>query len=392
MMARRLIPNLGQWSSRIFEVECGKRSALYFALRADRQADPRRHELKQLFGDGKALSFHVQCGDRIQRSKMYAFLQDKLSSIPSTDCTIMEMPSFLPDVKQSVRKGFLLMYRSDSPIADRVIGDLQQVESLAVCSYVQEKDIWWQNHLPKKDGCSLTDLDKYCVTLTVAPEVCPTVLSIINNDVFYSFDEAYKVLTECRDIIPESQAVLDLVDQRLDSTERGRFPVIVIEGLDATGKTTLTESLARQLNAVLLKSPPESLAPLRARFDAEPPLIRRAFYALGNYITAGQIARDSSKAPVVVDRYWHSTAAYAIATAVRGGGGGVGVGRLPGAGSEVYRWPQDLLRPSLVLLLTLDPAERQRRLRGRGLAQTPEEAALEANNTFRQNVSVNIWK
>lgn len=56
------------------------------------------------------------------------------------------------------------------------------------------------------------------------------------------------------------------------------------------------------MNAVLLKSPPRSLAPLRPRFDCEPPLIRRAFYALGNYITAGQIARDSSKAPVIVDR------------------------------------------------------------------------------------------
>lgn len=78
-------------------------------------------------------------------------------------------------------------------------------------------------------------------------------------------------------------------------------------------------------------------------------------------------------------RYWHSTAAYAIATAVSGG-----VGNLPASRSEVYRWPKDLLPPSLVLLLTIDPEERQRRLRGRGLEQTREEAELEANHLFRQ--------
>lgn len=78
-------------------------------------------------------------------------------------------------------------------------------------------------------------------------------------------------------------------------------------------------------------------------------------------------------------RYWHSTAAYAIATAVGGD-----IGNLPASGSEVYRWPKDLLRPSLVLLLTVSPEERQRRLQGRGLDQTQEEAKLEANHLFRQ--------
>lgn len=70
-----------------------------------------------------------------------------------------------------------------------------------------------------------------------------------------------------------------------------------------TGKTTLTYSLQKALGAVLLKSPPQCLADFRPRFDTEPPLIRRAFYALGNYITAAQIARESSHAPVIVDRY-----------------------------------------------------------------------------------------
>lgn len=69
-----------------------------------------------------------------------------------------------------------------------------------------------------------------------------------------------------------------------------------------SGKTTLTESLQKALGAALLKSPPQCLGPFRQLFDSEPPVIRRAFYALGNYITAAQIQRDSSQRSVIVDR------------------------------------------------------------------------------------------
>lgn len=77
-------------------------------------------------------------------------------------------------------------------------------------------------------------------------------------------------------------------------------------------------------------------------------------------------------------RFWHSTAAYAIATAVSGS-----VSELPQEGSEVYRWPCDLLQPSLVVLLILDPEERKRRLRDRGLTKTDEEEELDHNQLFR---------
>lgn len=79
------------------------------------------------------------------------------------------------------------------------------------------------------------------------------------------------------------------------------------------------------------------------------------------------------------DRYWHSTAAYAIATETSGE-----VQDLPPAQDEVYQWPEDLLKPDLVLLLTVDPEERVRRLQHRGLEKTKEEAELEANSSFRQ--------
>ncbi|ELK29141.1 PREDICTED: UMP-CMP kinase 2, mitochondrial [Myotis davidii] len=183
--------------------------------------------------------------------------------------------------------------------------------------------------------------------------------------------------------MPEARAVLELVDQCPRQVLRGAFPVIVIEGLDATGKTTVTQAVAGALQAALLKSPPACISQWRQAFDDEPAIIRRAFYSLGNYIVASEIAQASARSPVVVDRYWHSTAAYAIATEVSGA-----VQHLPPAHHPVYQWPKDLLKPDLVVLLTVSPEERLRRIRGRGLERTSEEEELEANSVFRQKVEV----
>uniref|UniRef100_A0A8C5T474 Thymidylate kinase-like domain-containing protein n=1 Tax=Laticauda laticaudata TaxID=8630 RepID=A0A8C5T474_LATLA len=96
---------------------------------------------------------------------------------------------------------------------------------------------------------------------------------------------------------------------------------------------------------------------------------------------ASEIAEASSKSPVILDRYWHSTAAYAIATEITGN-----VQNLPPAHHLVYHWPDDLLSPDIVLLLTVSPEERVRRLQGRGIEKTREEVDLEVNDVFRQKV------
>ncbi|NXT79147.1 CMPK2 kinase, partial [Zapornia atra] len=188
-------------------------------------------------------------------------------------------------------------------------------------------------------------------------------------------------LRECATRIPEAEALLDLMEKCPEHQEKGRFPVVVFEGLDATGKTTVTESVKDTLNGVLLRSPPACISQWRTIFDEEPAHIRRAFYAAGNYILASEIAKASTQAPVVIDRYWHSTAAYTIATEINGK-----IQDLPPVHDEVYQWPEDLLKPDLVLLLTVDPEERVRRLQRRGLEKTKEEAELEANSLFRQSV------
>ncbi|NXQ98824.1 CMPK2 kinase, partial [Sagittarius serpentarius] len=186
---------------------------------------------------------------------------------------------------------------------------------------------------------------------------------------------------QCAGRIPEAGAVLDVLEQCPQHPKKGSFPVVVFEGLDATGKTTVTQAVRDILNGVLLSSPPACISQWRTLFDDEPAPIKRAFYAAGNYILASEIAKASTQAPVIIDRYWHSTAAYAIATEIDGK-----VQDLPPAHDQVYQWPKDLLKPDLVLLLTVDPEERVQRLQRRGLEKTREEAELEANTLFRQRV------
>ncbi|XP_074548890.1 UMP-CMP kinase 2, mitochondrial [Halichoeres trimaculatus] len=383
-MARRAMSQLlPQWSSRVFSVELNG-APFYFSIQERHRGEDMPHVFEEVRGNDRCYSLFVCSSDRIKQARFYPELKEKLLRDLPKGCDLSPMSSFLPNVKDSLLKGYFLKDRSaGSSLSERLLRDVIQHDPVLVCSYLKSEDgqLWTQRLWGDADS-QTTEMSKdYCVVPSEAPEYHPATLNIINSDVFYSFEEACDVLKQSADIIPEATSVLELLPSRLEARSKPDFPVIVIEGLDATGKTTLTESLRDTLGAALLRSPPKCLSPLRTRFDREPPLIRRAFYALGNYITAEEMGQEGMKTPVIVDRFWHSTAAYAIATAVSGP-----VCNLPSDGSEVYRWPTDLLRPSLVVLLTLDPEERKRRLRDRGQGETAEEQELDHNQLFRLKV------
>ncbi|KAA0711319.1 UMP-CMP kinase 2, mitochondrial [Triplophysa tibetana] len=376
-MLSRTMFRCGQMYSRVFAVEVDLLTEpLYFTLSA--KPHILHHDYQRFFGEGKLFSLYVDSDNRIQKAQTHAEIKTKLSKL-ERDCVVLETCSYIPDVKNSVVKGFCIRDKSTPGISEEILKTFRQNESVCVFSYKLDGQYCWQelwSHVNQTEKA-----ERQYITPASTPLYHPSTLGIRSSDVFYSKEEAYMVLQECSDILPESKAVLQLVDEQGESSGSDGFPVIVIEGLDATGKTTLTEALRESLNATLLKSPPQCLAPFRQCFDSEPPVIRRAFYALGNYITAAQMGKESLKAPVIVDRYWHSTAAYAIATAVSGR-----VENLPRPDSELYQWPEDLLRPNLVLMLNVNPEERMRRLKDRGQDKTIEENELEVNQLFRLKV------
>ncbi|KAJ3613820.1 hypothetical protein NHX12_020066 [Muraenolepis orangiensis] len=406
-MATRRIMSIGvvmqaQWPSRVFAIELDKSGAfLHFALREKAQCTataPPPPPPETFTHDQRCYSLFV-CGGgggdhRVQSARFHWALRERLRSELPAECELLPVSSYLPRVQGSLIKGYFLKDASECPLrTERVLSDLSRSEEaggVVVCSYhhqrggdgsqcVSQQVMMWP--LAENQHVDISKQTSCYVVPSEALDYHPSALNVANSDVFYSLEEATKVLEECGDIIPESRAVLQLLGQRAPSRHSPGFPVVVIEGLDATGKTTLTQSLREALGASLLRSPPQCLSPWRPCFDREPPLLRRAFYAVGNYITAQQMGQEASRAPVIVDRYWHSTAAYAIATAASGP-----VSSLPPEGSDLYRWPSDLLQPSLVVLLTLDPRERQRRLEDRGEVQTKEEQELDLDRLFRLRV------
>ncbi|VDI07088.1 UMP-CMP kinase 2, mitochondrial-like [Mytilus galloprovincialis] len=208
------------------------------------------------------------------------------------------------------------------------------------------------------------------------PDLCP---------VFHSYVEARKILSKCKDM-PEAITLLDIADKNIPGNfdvnelqNQIQHPFVVVEGLDATGKTTLTETLEKKLNAVRYYTPPPEVAHLRKFFDALPEIIRRAYYCIGNYIVAIQIARECQNKAVIMDRFWHSTTAYGVANETS-------TSDMPPSGHWVYQWPSDLLKPTLVLFLTVTEEVRRQRLSGRGGAITFEEQHLDKDILFRQRL------
>jgi len=164
------------------------------------------------------------------------------------------------------------------------------------------------------------------------------------------------------------------------SVIKPKLPFIVIEGLDGSGKSKLSEYLADKLELDLLRTPPPRIHHLKEFFDQQIEPIRRAFYSFGNYLAAQTVSRSKFDHGIVMDRYFHSTAAYALAHELSSHAS-------PGETTMAdYNWPDDLLKPNVVLFLVVSEEVRRQRHAFRNTTNTPEEQKLASNGIFRQNL------
>lgn len=150
-----------------------------------------------------------------------------------------------------------------------------------------------------------------------------------------------------------------------------RGDLIVIEGLDGVGKSTVGEKLAERLDYAYFDSVPQPyrrhLAEFQQAVDSD------SFFLLMLSMLkhlSGEIARrrDAGQG-VVLTRYYHTTLCYHRARH-----------RAAGTDSDVAVQP-DALRleaPSHGFFLHADEAERVRRLQGRGALSVDDRATLDA--------------
>ncbi|XP_036904564.1 UMP-CMP kinase 2, mitochondrial isoform X1 [Sturnira hondurensis] len=379
---------------RFFALELPGCNLAHFAVGADASGAPTDPRVVALMvPPGRSYSLCVPVapgadyGARVRAARLHQRLLQQLDRGPLKRCQLRRLLCYHPGGGAgTLQQGVLLHDPSDSPDTRRALLALldSYLEAPRPClgEFVADSPHQlWQRRWEMLDGQGWRQVEREPLGPAPEPDLHPAVPDLPSSGVFPHREAARAVLEACTAFIPEARAMLELVDRCPARAQKGKFPIIVVEGLDATGKTTVTQAASESLKAVLLRSPPACISQWRKVFDDEPTIVRRAFYSLGNYIVASEIAEESTRSPVIVDRYWHSTAAYAIATEVSGA-----VQHLPPAGHSVYQWPKDLLRPDLVLLLTVSPEERVRRVQGRGLERTREETELEANSMFRQKV------
>lgn len=148
---------------------------------------------------------------------------------------------------------------------------------------------------------------------------------------------------------------------------------VALESLDGIGKTTLLHSLAKALQAVEMATPGPQL---RHSMDSLLELVgdnqaaRAALYA-STVLREGRVARDHAAQGrwVVMDRYWLSTLAYA---------------RARGLTDDLSRLEASVCPPDVTVVLTLEEAERVRRLRERSTFTSADAETL--NPRFRDMV------
>ena len=230
---------------------------------------------------------------------------------------------------------------------------------------------------------------------------------------------AYDALARAAFIIgPELLAVASSVRRDYSSPET-YYPgvVVAVEGLDGAGKSTLVAGLRPFLgsDAVATRSPPARLDDIRRVIDDSKMRqkktdkafrrLKRAFYSLGNYALADDLLAMEGSPPAVVDRFAASTIAYTLGAAdvVERPRRSWLAERLPSfltstvasasflspkvvVEDDRNRWPSDLPRPDVVLVLDADEGVRRERIErrsdGRGIGVGEWERAMKENDVL----------
>lgn len=167
-------------------------SVLRSAGKTPRKPVPRVFQSLQNYN--RCYSLLACADDRVKCARFYAQLRDKLLKDQPAECHLSPLFSFVPHVRDSLVRGYLVKDNSEcGSRTERILEDLWCTEEVVVCSYRREDggQVWTQ---------SLWDNGQtgqcYYVVPSEEPECHPSVSNMVNNDVFYSFEEAHSVIKQ----------------------------------------------------------------------------------------------------------------------------------------------------------------------------------------------------
>jgi dTMP kinase len=151
--------------------------------------------------------------------------------------------------------------------------------------------------------------------------------------------------------------------------------IIVVEGLDGVGKTTLSKLLARALGARWMTTPDPAVRRARKAIDETWGPDERALFYAASVVDAGRRAERLAGEghDVVIDRYWCTTVAYA---------------RVAGAILDLGEIERQVAVPDATLWVTASRAVRERRLARRGATAADRSSLRDATELERAYASV----
>ena len=150
--------------------------------------------------------------------------------------------------------------------------------------------------------------------------------------------------------------------------------LVVFEGLDGVGKSTIVQGVVNAMGGVLMRTPSPLLEKVRQRCSDLPPEIGEALFDFGNMMASAEMEKMQDQM-VVCDRYVISTVARRVASE-------------EADHSEMledlcsWLWPDHLHQPTLNVHLFLQEGERKQRVRQRGNL-THDEERLEVDSRYR---------
>ena len=204
--------------------------------------------------------------------------------------------------------------------------------------------------------------------------------------------------------------------------------IVVVEGLDGSGKSSLVEALATHFQqksnpchenddddnndknvdntkiiAMACSTPTKSMSNVRPVFDKRGGVVARAFYMVSNYVLAYEIQKFNQQCyqqysnlqhndvqPIfIVDRWFSSTCAYSIAWKNTKGG----IDSIDGLDESLFYWPNDLLlQPTVTILLQVDDDVRKKRVESRNSQELEEEQSnMSSSSSEKKKQDYNPW-